>query len=89
MRALACSGPTPFSDGPADVLLIAEEPGVGLGAHFAGLAGPDPRIRLTIDPATVALVGVLPIAVVSTIVLAGVWFARRADLARAIRVADR
>ncbi|WP_155368876.1 DUF6758 family protein [Catellatospora vulcania] len=40
--ALACSGPTPFSDGPADVLLIAEEPGVGLGAHFAGLTGTDP-----------------------------------------------
>jgi hypothetical protein len=40
--AVACSGPTPFSDGPADVLIIAEDPGVGLGARFAGLSGPDP-----------------------------------------------
>jgi hypothetical protein len=28
--------------GPADMLIIAEEPGVGLGAAFAGLDGPDP-----------------------------------------------
>src|SRR6202049_3343395 len=26
----------------ADMLLISEEPGVGLGARFAGIAGPDP-----------------------------------------------
>lgn len=39
--AVACTGPTPLSDGPADVVLVAEEPGVGLGARMAGLPGPD------------------------------------------------
>jgi hypothetical protein len=39
--AVACSGPAPLG-GPADILLIAEEPGVGLGNRYAGLSGPDP-----------------------------------------------
>ncbi|MGH8868406.1 MAG: DUF6758 family protein [Actinomycetes bacterium] len=39
--AVACSGPAPLG-GAGDLLLIAEEPGVGLGARFAGLPGPDP-----------------------------------------------
>lgn len=39
--ALACSGPAPLG-GPADMVLVAEEPGVGLGAWLAGLDGPDP-----------------------------------------------
>jgi hypothetical protein len=39
--ALALSGPNPLG-GPADLLIIAEEPGVGLGAGLAGLPGPDP-----------------------------------------------
>lgn len=38
---LACSGPSPLG-GAADLLLVAEDPGVGLGARYAGLAGPDP-----------------------------------------------
>jgi hypothetical protein len=38
---VALSGPS-ITHGPADMLLIAEEPGVGLGAGYAGLAGPDP-----------------------------------------------
>ncbi|MHB8341379.1 MAG: DUF6758 family protein [Mycobacteriales bacterium] len=38
---VALSGPSPLG-GPADLLLVAEEPGVGLGARYAGLAGPDP-----------------------------------------------
>jgi Family of unknown function (DUF6758) len=40
--ALSCSGPAPLNRGPADVVLVAEEPGVGLGARFAGIPGPDP-----------------------------------------------
>jgi hypothetical protein len=40
--ALACSGPAPINNGPADLVLVAEEPGVGLGARFAGIPGPDP-----------------------------------------------
>jgi hypothetical protein len=38
---VACSGPAPLG-GPADVILISEEPGVGLGCRFAGLPGMDP-----------------------------------------------
>jgi len=37
----ACSGPAPLG-GPADVVLVAEEPGVGLGCWFAGIGGTDP-----------------------------------------------
>jgi hypothetical protein len=36
----ALSGPAP-TGGPGDLLLVAEEPGVGLGARCAGLPGPD------------------------------------------------
>ncbi len=39
--ALACSGPAPLG-GVADLVLVAEEPGIGLGARYAGVAGPDP-----------------------------------------------
>lgn len=44
---LASSGPAPLG-GPADVVLVAEEPGVGLGCRFAGLPGPDPDPVLAI-----------------------------------------
>jgi uncharacterized protein DUF6758 len=40
--AVACSGPAPLGAGAADVVLVAEEPGVGLGARLAGLTGVDP-----------------------------------------------
>ena len=39
--AVALSGPNPVG-GPADLLVIAEEPGVGLGARAGGPQGPDP-----------------------------------------------
>jgi hypothetical protein len=35
------SGPSPLG-GPAELMMIAEEPGVGLGARHAGLGEPDP-----------------------------------------------
>jgi hypothetical protein len=35
------SGPNPLG-GAADLLIVAEEPGIGLGAGLAGLPGPDP-----------------------------------------------
>jgi hypothetical protein len=38
---VACSGPAPLG-GLGDMVLVAEEPGVGLGARFAGIEGPDP-----------------------------------------------
>jgi hypothetical protein len=44
--AMACSGPAPLG-GVADVVLVAEEPGVGLGARYAGISGPDPGSLLT------------------------------------------
>jgi hypothetical protein len=37
----ALSGPNPLG-GAAELLIVAEEPGVGLGARHAGLAEPDP-----------------------------------------------
>ncbi|MFI7301639.1 DUF6758 family protein [Micromonospora aurantiaca] len=39
---VACAGPAPLDGGPADLIFVAEEPGVGLGSRFAGLPGPDP-----------------------------------------------
>jgi hypothetical protein len=39
--AVACTGPAPLG-GVADVVLVAEEPGVGLGPRLAGLSGLDP-----------------------------------------------
>jgi hypothetical protein len=44
---VALSGPNPVG-GPAEMLLIAEEPGVGLGARFAGLLGPDPGTQFAL-----------------------------------------
>jgi len=42
-RAVASSltGPSPLG-GAAEMLIVSEEPGVGLGARYAGLCGPDP-----------------------------------------------
>ncbi|MGF1429447.1 DUF6758 family protein [Kitasatospora sp. LaBMicrA B282] len=39
--AVACSGPAPLG-GIGELVLVAEELGVGLGARYAGLPGPDP-----------------------------------------------
>jgi hypothetical protein len=39
---VACSGPGQLHGGPGDLLLVAEELGVGLGPRFAGIPGPDP-----------------------------------------------
>lgn len=38
--AVAMTGPSPLG-GPADLVVLAEEPGVGLGARYAGLPGLD------------------------------------------------
>jgi hypothetical protein len=47
--ALACSGPAPLG-GPADIVLVAEEPGVGLGAWLAGIEGTDPGTEFASAP---------------------------------------
>jgi hypothetical protein len=46
--AVACSGPGPLG-GVGELLLVAEELGVGLGARFAGIDGPDPGPHMTVD----------------------------------------
>jgi hypothetical protein len=52
---VALSGPNPVG-GPGEMLLISEEPGVGLGAWLAGLPGPDPGEGFAAGPPH-ALVG--------------------------------
>lgn len=47
--AIALSGPHPLG-GPADMVIVAEEPGVGLGAGLAGLPGPDPGAGFAVGP---------------------------------------
>jgi len=37
-------------DGPSDLLVVAEQPGIGLGARYAGLADIDPGDRLSRTP---------------------------------------
>ena len=61
---MTCSTGTSDPDGPIDVLVIAEEPGTGLGARCAGLigvgpgdevgAGP-PAARVNVDGRSIAL----------------------------------
>jgi hypothetical protein len=46
---VALAGPSPLG-GPADMLVIAEEPGVGVGARFAGIAGIDPGLTVAGQP---------------------------------------
>lgn len=61
---LTCCSGTSVLDGPVDVFVVTEEPGVGLGARCAGLLrddpGPDlgdgpPPVRVRIDNHTVPL----------------------------------
>ena len=47
--SVALSGPNPVG-GPAEMMLVSEEPGVGLGARFAGLGGPDPGAQFASGP---------------------------------------
>lgn len=46
---LACSGPNPVG-GDADLLLVAEEPGTGLGGGYAGLDSPHPGAEVGDGP---------------------------------------
>ncbi len=49
--AIACSGPGVVSR--ADLIIVAEEPGVGLGARFAGIEQTDPGPEVVLLPADV------------------------------------
>jgi hypothetical protein len=46
---VALTGPNPLG-GPAELLVVTEEPGTGLGARLAGLPGPDPGVPLVDAP---------------------------------------
>jgi hypothetical protein len=48
--AVACSGPNPLG-GMGELVLVAEEPGIGLGARYAGIPGPDPGADMVGAPA--------------------------------------
>lgn len=79
---VALSGPSPLG-GPADLLLIAEEPGVGLGASCAGLddvepgpvaAGvPDAKILVAGHPTPLWRCGSVPDRVAFVGEASGVW----------------
>lgn len=45
---VACSGPSPLG-GVGELILVAEELGVGLGARYAGIDGPDPGPALDVS----------------------------------------
>ena len=47
--ALALSGPSPLG-GPADLVLVAEEPGTGLGGRTAGTVALDPGVAVGAAP---------------------------------------
>lgn len=47
--AVVISGPNPLG-GPGDMMLVAEEMGVGLGARYAGVDGPDPGRAVETEP---------------------------------------
>jgi hypothetical protein len=49
----ACAGPAPLG-GSAELVIVAEEPGTGLGCGYAGLPGVDPG-ELIHGPSTVAV----------------------------------
>jgi hypothetical protein len=46
--AVACSGPSPLG-GQGEIIIVAEELGVGLGARYAGIEGPDPGRGMRVD----------------------------------------
>ena len=46
---------TSLATGPADLIIVSEQPGTGLGARLAGLASPDPDQGLFAEPATITV----------------------------------
>jgi hypothetical protein len=76
---VACSGPSPVG-GPADLLLITEELGVGLGARFSGLERSDAGEEVGVGPSDVKPhVGGHPTPL---------WCVRRAPAGRAVYVGE-
>jgi hypothetical protein len=74
--AMTCVSGTSSLDGPVDVLVIAEEPGVGLGARIAGTRHDDPGSEVGDGPPTVRVrIGsqTVPLWPVSTSASSGEW----------------
>jgi hypothetical protein len=46
---LACTGPNRLG-GVGEMIIVAEEPGIGLGAGYAGIDGPDPGADMVDSP---------------------------------------
>lgn len=78
--AVACSGPGPLA-GTGELLLVAEELGVGLGARYAGIDGPDPGPAICLDkpPQTKLLAAGRPTPL---------WHVRQAPEDRAVFVGE-
>lgn len=53
LATLCCGSGTSDLDGPVDVVVVAEEPGTGLGGRCAGLPGPDPGPEVGLGPPAV------------------------------------
>lgn len=47
---VTCSSGTTRPDGPVDVTIVTEEPGTGIGAVVAGVAGSDPGVEVGDGP---------------------------------------
>jgi hypothetical protein len=52
--AVGCAGPAPLG-GSAELILVAEEPGMGVGCGYAGLPGPDPGAEVISGPSAVVV----------------------------------
>ena len=74
--AMTCVSGTSALDGPVDVLVISEEPGVGLGARIAGTRHDDPGAEIGEGPATMRVridSKSIPLWPVSTHSASGEW----------------
>jgi hypothetical protein len=74
--AMACVSGTSALDGPVDVLVITEEPGIGLGARIAGTWHDDPGPEVGDGPPTVKVridSQAVPLWPVSTSATDGEW----------------
>jgi putative ABC transport system permease protein len=79
------------------VLLVALTVGVALGIGLSWLVqpglqlevftGPGVDVRLRLDPLHLLALGVVPVLIVATAVLAGAWLVQRGELAGAVRSA--
>lgn len=74
--AMTCVSGTSALDGPVDVLVVSEEPGIGLGARIAGTVHDDPGTEVGVGPPAVRVridSKVIPLWPVSTSAASGEW----------------